>query len=128
MRRDRSRWAGRNTFAGTDEEYVFLAGASKYTPATAPPGLSSHGSGIAVDLNTGSRVYGTQLNPTIYTWLVRNSYKFGFIRTVPNQEWHFEYQPSRAENGPYAILQGTDANLFYTDLGLAQGQFTIELL
>ncbi len=127
LRRDRSRWIGRASFPGTDEDFIFRAGASQYNAATAPPGASNHGSGIAIDLNTGSRNTPgfPSLNNTIYTWLIKNSYKFGFIRTVRSEEWHFEYLPDRARNGPYASIQGTNANRFYTDLGLAQGQFPI---
>jgi LAS superfamily LD-carboxypeptidase LdcB len=127
LRRDRSRWVGRTTYAGTDEDFIFRAGASQYNAATAAPGTSNHGSGIAIDLNTGSRNTPgfPALNSTIYSWLIKNSYKFGFIRTVRSEEWHFEYLPDRARNGPYASIQGTNANRFYTDLGLAQGQFPI---
>lgn len=127
LRRDRSRWVGRATYAGTDEDFIFRAGASQYNAATAQPGTSNHGSGIAIDLNTGSRNTPgfPQLNATIYSWLIKNSYKFGFIRTVRSEEWHFEYLPDKARNGPYASIQGTNNNRFYSDLGLAQGQFTI---
>ena len=127
LRRDRSRWVGRATYAGTDEDFIFRAGASQYNAATAQPGTSNHGSGIAIDLNTGSRNTPgfPQLNTTINSWLIKNSYKFGFIRTVRSEEWHFEYLPDKARNGPYGFMQGTNNNRFYADLGLAQGQFTI---
>ena len=127
LRRDRSRWIGRASYAGTDEDFIFRAGASQYNAATAQPGTSNHGSGIAIDLNTGSRNTPgfPQLNNTIYSWLIKNSYRFGFIRTVRSEEWHFEYLPDKARNGPYASIQGTNNNRFYSDLGLAQGQFTI---
>jgi len=85
-------------------------------PATARPGSSKHGSGIAIDFNTGSRSKGN-LNTAVYIWLIKNSYKFGFVRTVSSEEWHFEYWPSAAKNGPYAKLSSGN-KLFYADLGL----------
>lgn len=127
LRRDRSRWIGRSNFTGTDEDFVFRAGATEFDPITVPPGASNHGSGVSIDLNTGSRnaTGFPALNAVIYAWLVKNSYKFGFIRTIASEEWHFEYSPDDARRGPYALLRGNDSNRFYSDLGLAQGQFTI---
>ena len=37
----------------------------------------------------------------VYAWLIANTYKFGFIRTVSTEEWHFEYSPERAKKGPF---------------------------
>jgi LAS superfamily LD-carboxypeptidase LdcB len=126
LRRDKSRWiqSERNKFA-TDEDFIFKGSSSGYNPATAPPGASQHGSGIAVDMNTGGRTNFSPLNTVNYVWLVKNSYKFGFIRTVKSEEWHYEYLPNLAKNGPYARIAGIDANKFYSDLGLALNQFSI---
>lgn len=91
----------------------------KCSPATAKPGTSKHGNGIAVDFNTGSR--GKSFNPLntkVYVWLVKNSWKYGFVRTVKSEEWHYEYYPDIAKsNGPYAKLPKSN-QLFYSDLGL----------
>jgi LAS superfamily LD-carboxypeptidase LdcB len=48
------------------------------------PGTSLHQRGYAIDLNTGGAKE--------YEWLVRNAYRFGFIRTVPSERWHWEYR------------------------------------
>ena len=86
-------------------------------PPTAPPGRSKHGSGIAIDFNTGTRGTGikTRLDPKLYSWMVKNSWRFGFYRTVATEEWHFEYWGKLS--GPYAKLPKSN-NLFYADLGL----------
>jgi hypothetical protein len=91
----------------------------KCKPDTAKAGRSKHGNGIAVDFNTGSR--GKSFNPLntkVYVWLVKNSWKYGFVRTVSSEEWHYEYYPDIAKsNGPYAKLPKNN-QLFYADLGL----------
>lgn len=120
LRRDKSRWiSSRRSQFGSDEDFIFKAGASAYTPATAPPGHSNHGNGEALDLSTGSRTaFNKKLNEDVYIWLVKNSWKYGFIRAVSSEEWHFEYWPDKAKRGPYALIKGTNANRFYSDLGL----------
>jgi len=120
IRRDKSRWilSERSKYK-SDDDYVFNAPSGSYNPATPPPGQSSHGSGIALDLSTGSRVaFSKVLNSDVYTWLVKNSWKYGFIRTVNTEEWHFEYRPNEANQGPYVRVAGNNGNLFYSDLGL----------
>ncbi len=49
----------------------------------AAPGYSNHQSGHALDLNTG--------DPGVLWWLNRNANRFGFVRTVPSEDWHWEY-------------------------------------
>jgi hypothetical protein len=44
----------------------------------ARPGYSNHQSGLAVDVSTS-------------TWLARNASRFGFVRTVSKESWHYEY-------------------------------------
>lgn len=53
-------------------------------PATAPAGYSNHQNGIAVDINAP---------PAHYDWLTKNARRFGFIRAVPSERWHWEYHP-----------------------------------
>lgn len=134
LRRDKSRWnnAERNAVVNgnpkytTDTDFIFKAGGSAFSPQTAPPGSSKHGDGIAADLNVGSRKYfGANLNSTNYTWMIKNGYKFGFVRTVSSEEWHFEYQPELAKRGPYGGISEALKNkskrnslLFFTDLQL----------
>lgn len=117
IRRDRSRWSGRQNWTGDDQSYIMNAPASLFSPQTAKPGSSNHGGGIAVDLTTGNRPSGN-LNTVLYKWLINNAHRFGFVRTVASEEWHFEYRPNVAPNGPYAVIAGTNQNRFYSDLGL----------
>ncbi|MBK04897.1 MAG: hypothetical protein CL920_25035 [Deltaproteobacteria bacterium] len=51
----------------------------------ARPGYSNHQHGPAVDLNTR--------DPKVLRWLNKNGKKFGFVRTVPSEPWHWEYRP-----------------------------------
>lgn len=44
----------------------------------ARPGYSNHQNGRALDLTTSS-------------WLAKNAGSFGFKRTVPSEDWHYEY-------------------------------------
>jgi len=100
------------------EDFVMKAASDAFNPATAPPKVSQHGNGIAVDVNTGGRNNFTPLNDVVYKWMVQNSWKFGFIRTVGSEEWHYEYHPTAAVKVPYAKVAGTNSNKFYTDLAL----------
>jgi hypothetical protein len=45
----------------------------------ARPGYSNHQNGLAVDVSTSS-------------WLARNAGKYGFVRTVSGEPWHYEYR------------------------------------
>lgn len=45
----------------------------------ARPGYSNHQSGTALDLTTS-------------TWLANNAARFGFVRTVPREAWHYEFR------------------------------------
>lgn len=118
LRRDKSRWIKNGKWKNkSDEDFIFNAPSGQYSAQTAAPGVSQHGSGLALDLNTGRRDKGS-LNKTVYTWLCKNAHKFGFVRTVSTEEWHFEYIPAAARKGPYGKLKGTNGNLFFSDLGL----------
>ena len=87
-------------------------------PATAKPGNSKHGSGIAIDFNTGSREGKFKpLNTEVYKWMIKNSWKFGFLRTVGSEEWHYEYWPEKAKSGPYGKLSNSNKQ-YWSDLGL----------
>lgn len=50
----------------------------------AQPGFSPHQVGYAVDFSTR----GTGQ----YEWMVRNAYRYGFVRTVVRERWHWEYR------------------------------------
>lgn len=60
----------------------------------AKPGHSNHQHGQAFDLNTRHNLFdGTD---KIYEWLKLNGPKHGFVRTVSNESWHWEYRPADA--------------------------------
>ena len=96
-----------------------------FDPITAAPYKSKHGSGLAIDLDTGRRSKGN-LDEKTYVWLVKNSWKYGFVRTVYSEEWHFVYfGKNKTIGGPYS--GGLDSitriskypnNLYFKDLGL----------
>jgi LAS superfamily LD-carboxypeptidase LdcB len=62
------------------------ATSDKFSPRTGKPGFSNHQDGQAYDFNV------THF-PLVYAWLVKNALRFGFIRTVPTERWHWEYLP-----------------------------------
>ena len=65
----------------------------------AAPGTSNHQHGQAFDLNTGDNALNG--NDPLYEWLKKNGPKHGFIRTVNNEPWHWEYRPAdAAQMGP----------------------------
>ena len=51
----------------------------------AEPGKSNHQNGIAIDLNVSSE------NGRVFEWLTKNAWRYGFIRTVSRERWHWEY-------------------------------------
>lgn len=61
-----------------------------FNPANRP-GFSNHQNGIAFDIDVG----GGTANP-IYLWLAKHATRFGFLRTVKKEAWHWEYRPDDA--------------------------------
>lgn len=57
----------------------------------AKPGRSNHQHGQAFDFNT----LGYDGTP-MYDWLKKNAPRFGFLRTVSGEHWHWEYLPAEA--------------------------------
>jgi len=100
---------------------LYLAGKGNLA---AKPGGSNHGNGIGLDLNAGGKSKGRfiNVNRNVYTWLVKNSWKYGFIRSVAAEEWHYDYLPDLAKKGPYGKLPAADTGSvktkFYKDWGL----------
>lgn len=68
-----------------DEDFLLNASSKEFLPETARPGRSNHQKGTTFDFNTAT--------PGVYKWLVDNAVKYGFIRTVPGEKWHWEYRP-----------------------------------
>jgi hypothetical protein len=58
----------------------------------ARPGYSNHQSGHALDLNTRT--------PGVLAWLNANAGRFGFSRTVPSEDWHWEWWGGGPGGGP----------------------------
>lgn len=81
---------------------------SNYNPITAKPGASIHSRGAAFDFSTGGG------RNKAYKWLVQNAHKFGFIRTLPSETWHWEYQPweytGKSSQSPYAYVSKSNAS------------------
>jgi LAS superfamily LD-carboxypeptidase LdcB len=75
--------SGFRSYAEQDRLYkLYLAGRGNLA---ARPGYSNHQDGHALDLNASA--------PGVYSWLSRRARSFGFIRTVPSENWHWEYRP-----------------------------------
>eukprot|EP00161_Ancyromonas_sigmoides_P021159 TRINITY_DN6254_c1_g1_i1.p2 TRINITY_DN6254_c1_g1~~TRINITY_DN6254_c1_g1_i1.p2 ORF type:complete len:369 (-),score=142.52 TRINITY_DN6254_c1_g1_i1:234-1226(-) len=66
-------------------------GRSRCSPATARPGYSNHQSGIAVDISVAAY-------PRLFQWLADNATRFGFVRSVSTEDWHFDYRPGEKCN------------------------------
>jgi LAS superfamily LD-carboxypeptidase LdcB len=62
----------------------------------AEPGRSSHGWGIAVDLDVDARSL---------RWLRANAKRFGFVEDVPREPWHWTFRPN-ADARANAITKG----------------------
>lgn len=60
----------------------------------AKPGYSNHQNGVALDISTSS-------------WLAKNAGKFGFVRTVPKEPWHYEYRGADP-GGPCSRVPAAD--------------------
>ena len=111
--RTKDRWKGGKCGEFTEQARL-TAGSSCFAPATAPPGKSLHGNGVAIDINTGgfsAVLPSTGALTPVYVWMAVNGWKYGFVRAVRSETWHYEYWPSLAKSGPYAKLGGKpDAN------------------
>ena len=69
-----------NLFNQAVKKYGSTLEATKWV---APPEVSKHPLGLAIDVNYPS-------NPTGAGWLELNGYKFGLCRVFENEWWHFE--------------------------------------
>lgn len=64
-------------------DYLLHADNGDFYPRTAQPGTSNHEFHRAIDWDIKGK-------PEVYKWLVLNAYKFGWVRTVPSERWHWE--------------------------------------
>jgi hypothetical protein len=118
--RTRDRWTGKASCnGGVFNETARVSksvSCSCFHPATCPPGISKHGNGIAADLNTGGFADvkpATTALTSVFVWMALNGWKYGFVRTVSTETWHFEYHPERAKKGPYAGFRSGTADANY---------------
>jgi hypothetical protein len=51
----------------------------------ARPGRSNHQNGIAIDFNVSAQ------DGRVFEWLTKNAWRYGFVRTVTSERWHWEY-------------------------------------
>ena len=82
-----------------DEKYLTEAPSNAFKPLTGKPGYSNHHDGLAYDFNVTGR-------PGVFEWLVKNALRYGFVRTVPTERWHWEYLP--AIKDMYHFVKQTD--------------------
>lgn len=81
------------------DSYNVTPQSQHFNPLTAASYKSKHGSSLACDFSTeGATSAG-------YKWMCLNGWKYGFIRTVSTEPWHFGYRPDKAKNGPTSILE-----------------------
>ncbi len=78
-----------------DDHWLRTASSTSFNPETGKPGYSNHNAGIAIDLNCGGAKFNNFIQE-IYEWLILNAYKYGFVRTVKSEEWHWEYRPGKS--------------------------------
>ena len=80
--------------------YVSRDGVKNADTYSARPGSSEHQTGLATDINTASSAAHFE-NTKTYAWLIKNSYKYGFILRYPEgktfitgykyEPWHYRY-------------------------------------
>lgn len=85
---------------GLYNRYVAKDGFDSAETYSARAGYSEHQLGLAVDIINGKWTYLNE-NDKEYTWLIQNSYKYGFILRYPRdkeyitgyvfEDWHFRY-------------------------------------
>jgi len=77
----------------TMQEQLELYNKNKHSAAmtVSKPGFNRHQIGIAIEFN----VY--ENRGDVYEWLVKNAWRYGFVRTTPSERWHWEYWGSFPE-------------------------------
>ncbi|MDO5568644.1 MAG: M15 family metallopeptidase [bacterium] len=86
---------------GLYNTYVARDGQSKADTFSAKPGYSEHQTGLAVDVSSGTSNMDDFEKTNEFTWMVNNSYKYGFILRYPEnkehitgymyESWHYRY-------------------------------------
>ncbi|MGN8246149.1 D-alanyl-D-alanine carboxypeptidase family protein [Cellulomonas soli] len=76
----------RAAHCGSSPEQVETVPSWACTPPTAPPGLSRHEWGVAVDLTVGGRVLGA--DSAAFAWLSEHAAAYGLVN-LPGEPWHW---------------------------------------
>jgi MYXO-CTERM domain-containing protein len=86
----------------------------------AKPGYSNHQSGHALDLNTSAS--------GVYSWLTAHGAAYGFKKTVPSENWHWEWWSGGPGGGP-CVTPGTLKGVVYASPSLSSplGGATVKL-
>ncbi len=69
-----------------------------FYPLAAKPGFSKHQNGTAIDFNLTGK-------PIQYKWMIENAIKFGFIRTIPSEIWHWEFFENEKNMYKYVLKE-----------------------
>jgi zinc D-Ala-D-Ala carboxypeptidase len=56
----------------------------------ARPGKSEHHTGLAFDINTTTKSFGSS---KAYRWMKQHAYKYGFVQSMSYEPWHWRYDP-----------------------------------
>ena len=80
------------------DSYNVTPQSKHFEPKAAASYKSKHGVSLACDFTTASAT------SEVYKWMCKHGWKYGFIRTVNTEPWHFGYSPEKSKNGPTAIL------------------------
>lgn len=75
----------------------------------APAGWSDHEAGDAVDINRapGDNLATPEPDSPIDLWLGKNAWRYGFVRTVPSEPWHYAHRPETFAGAGVLIWHGT---------------------
>ena len=80
-----------------DKTFIMKARSRNFDPLAGQPGGGrGHQAGVCVDISTGlgntkKKLSNIEKRSPVYFWLANNAHKFGFIRTVKSERWHFAY-------------------------------------
>ena len=66
---------------------IYQKPASQCIPPTAPPGLSMHEKGTAIDFTSNGSIVSSRSNPA-FAWLAKNAGRYGFYN-LPSEPWHW---------------------------------------
>ena len=83
------------------DNYVLKDGKEIADTYSARPGFSEHQTGLTIDVDNGNIDYNNFENTPEFTWMINNSYKYGFILRYPYgkeditgfeyESWHYRY-------------------------------------